>query len=178
MIMSLKKKMMMNNESQDTEYKEKFNDGVFKALSAFANTNGGTVYVGIADDKQTVGVEYSQEEIKKITEQIVHKLDVHPSIEYSKMEGKKILKIEIKKSSVPVSCNGKYYDRVGNTTREMQGEKLKAFFIKGPNWDGLTGNYSIDEIDEPTVRKFLGMATHSGRIRLFNETRDLASHFL
>lgn len=162
------------NESQNIEYKEKFNDGVFKTLCAFANTNGGTVYVGISDDKDIVGVEYSPEEIKKITEQIVHKLGIHPSIEYPEVEGKNILKIEVKKSSVPVSCSGKYYERVGNTTREMQGEKLKAFFIKGTNWDALTGNYAIDEIDEPTVRKFLKMAAHSGRLRVFNENESVS----
>ena len=120
---------LTNNESQNTEYKEKFTDGVFKTLSAFANTNGGVVFVGIADNKEIIGIEYSPEEIKKITEQIVNKLGVHPSIEYFETEGNNILKIEVKKSSMPVSYNGKYYDRVGNTTREMQGEKLKAFFV-------------------------------------------------
>ncbi|EKE02270.1 MAG: hypothetical protein ACD_20C00403G0001, partial [uncultured bacterium] len=136
--------------------------------------DGGTVFVGVADNKKIIGVEHTPEEIKKITEQIVNKLGVHPSIEYLEVEGKNILKIEVKKSSVPISYNGKYYERVGNTTREMQGEKLKAFFIKGTNWDGLTGNYSIDEIDESTVRKFSKMALNSGRLRAFSENDSVA----
>lgn len=165
--------IIKDNESQNIEYKEKFNDGVFKTLSAFANTNGGTVYVGIADNKEAVGVDCNSEEIQKITEQIVHKLGVHPSIECLGVNGKNIIKIEVKKSSAPVSCGGKYYDRVGNTTREMQGEKLKEFFIKGTNWDGLTENYAIEEIDEPAVRKFLRMAAHTGRLRVLNETESV-----
>ncbi|HBG48806.1 MAG TPA: transcriptional regulator [Cyanobacteria bacterium UBA9971] len=165
---------LTNNESQNTEYKEKFTDGVFKTLSAFANTNGGVVFVGIADNKEIIGIEYSPEEIKKITEQIVNKLGVHPSIEYFETEGNNILKIEVKKSSMPVSYNGKYYDRVGNTTREMQGEKLKAFFIKGTNWDALAGDYSIEEIDETTVKRFTRMAVNSGRLKAFDTTDSVS----
>src|SRR5664280_1459278 len=73
--------------------------------------------------------------------------------------------IEIDKSAQPVSYRAKYYKRVGNTTREMLGEELITFFQKWSNWDTLTGEYNIDEIDEDTVNKFIKMATSNGRLR-------------
>ncbi len=78
---------------------------------------------------------------------------------------KKVLMIEIDKSAQPVSYRAKYYKRVGNTTREMLGEELITFFQKWSNWDTLTGEYNIDEIDEDTVNKFIKMATSNGRLR-------------
>ncbi|MBU4349605.1 transcriptional regulator, partial [bacterium] len=66
---------------------------------------------------------------------------------------------------------------MGNTSREMQGEELRSFFIKGTNWDGLTGNYSLDEIDTETVRKFIRMAVGSGRLRIEGEKEDIKTIF-
>ena len=37
-------------ESEKIDYKEKFGDNTLKALCAFANTDGGTVVVGVLDD--------------------------------------------------------------------------------------------------------------------------------
>ena len=45
--------------------------------------------------------------------------------------------------------------------------------IKGTNWDGLTGNYSLDEIDPETVRKFIRMASRNGRLKTADENEDI-----
>ncbi len=39
-------------ESSTIEFKELVNDSVFKSLSAFSNTNGGQLYIGISDRKE------------------------------------------------------------------------------------------------------------------------------
>lgn len=156
--------MPTNLENQNTEYKEKYNEKVLQTIAAFANTEGGIVSVGVSDDNTLKGIELTSKELKKITEQIINKLGIHPSISYEN----NILKIEVKKSMIPISCNGKYYKRVGNTTREMQSEELKAFFTKDSNWDSLTGDYSFEEIDLDVVKNFIGMATKTGRLRIFD----------
>lgn len=162
-------------ESNSLEYKLKINEALFKTLSAFSNTQGGVVLVGISDAQELVGVELSNRDIEDFTNKIVNKLGVHPIIEILEAEGKKVLKVKVIKSALPVAYDGKYYKRVGNTTREMQGEELREFFVRGAKWDGVTGDYELDEIDEKTVRKFLRMAIANGRLRAADESDSLES---
>ncbi|MEW5820459.1 MAG: RNA-binding domain-containing protein [Cyanobacteriota bacterium] len=161
------------NESQNVEYKESFSEKAFQTLSAFANTEGGTLLVGVADDKTIKGVNYTNEEIERLTDQIVGKLGIYPSIRIEEESGKDILKIEVQKSSVPIHLSGKFYKRVGNTTRLMQPEELRDFLIKDKNWDSLTGDYKIDEIDDHTVQMFIKRAIKAGRLVPFDEEDSL-----
>lgn len=80
------------------------------------------------------------------------------------IDEKEILKIEVSKSPNPVSFEGKYYSRVGNTTREMQTEELRNYFLKTMQWDNIPGDFSPDEIDEKTVKNFVRLALDSGRM--------------
>jgi ATP-dependent DNA helicase RecG len=105
------------------------------------------------------------------------KMGIHPSINCFEWEGEKILRIKIEKSTNPISYNGKYYKRVGTTTIGMLGEELKDFFIRGTNWDGLTGDYSLEEIDVEAVNKFLSTALKRGRLLDYG-TDDLSEILL
>ncbi len=161
-------------EQKNIDYKEKFGDRALRDLCAFANTDGGTVVIGVSDDGKVKGIDISNTELEKITEKIVGKLGIHPDIEIEEIDGKKILKISVHKSQIPVSLNGIYYERVGNTTREMKPEKLKHFFVKGTNWDSLINDESgFDDIDKETVRKFVRMARSKGRLESFDEDTDI-----
>lgn len=149
------------SEGSTIELKEIINESLFKTLSAFANTNGGILYIGISDKKEIKGLHCQNSTIEELTNKIVNKLGIHPQIDCLKVDDKNIIKIETKKSTLPVSYEGRYYKRIGNTSREMQGEELRAFFVKGTSWDGLTGDYNFDEIDAETVRKFVSMAVNN-----------------
>ena len=43
-------------ESSNTEFKREFTDSILKTVVAFANTDGGCIYIGIEDDGTVVGV--------------------------------------------------------------------------------------------------------------------------
>jgi len=43
-------------ENQFIELKEQFSEGVMKTISAFANTSGGVILIGVKDNKEVVGV--------------------------------------------------------------------------------------------------------------------------
>jgi ATP-dependent DNA helicase RecG len=165
-------------ETQKMEYKEKFSDRALETLCAFANTKGGTLYIGIADDGGIVGVDVNNENIRAITEKITSKLGIHHEIEVENREGKKIIKIFVKPSPIPISFNGKYYERVGNTTREMTSERLKEFLLKGINWDGLINkDANFDDIDGETIRLFIRKARSTGRLTIFEENTDIKTIF-
>jgi len=169
--------ILKGTENTTVEFKEKINESIFNTISAFANKDGGIIYIGISDKKEIKGLEYNNSMLGDLTNKIVNLLGIHPKIDCIKINKKDVLQIKVKKSTLPVSYKGKYYTRVGNTTREMQGEELRSFFIKGTNWDGLTGDYDLDEIDPETVKKFIRMAVGSGRLRTEDEKEDIKTIF-
>jgi len=165
--------ILKGTENTTVEFKEEINESMFKTVSAFANKDGGIIYIGISDKKEIKGLEYTNSMLGDLTNKIINLLGIHPQIDCIKINKKDVLQIKIKKSTLPVSYKGKYYTRVGNTTREMQGEELRSFFIKDTNWDGLTGDYSLDEIDPEAVRKFTRMALRNGRLKTADENEDI-----
>jgi ATP-dependent DNA helicase RecG len=165
-------------ETQEIENKESFGDSALRTLCAFANTKGGILFIGISDNGEVKGINLDNETIKTISDKIVSLLGIHPEIAVEKREEKEVIKISVKPSSIPISFNGKYYERVGNTTREMNPERLKEFLLKGTNWDGLIqdkANY--DEIDQETVRLFIRKARTKGRLTAFEEDTDIKTLF-
>ncbi len=168
----------MEMETIYREYKETFGDSVLKAICAMANTKGGEVIVGVADNGKLKGIEIDNKELERITQKIAGKLGLHPKIELKEKNGKKIIVITVQRSNVPISFNGKYYERVGNTTREMKPEKLRQFFLKKENWDSLINEEAtFDEIDEETVKMFIRMANAKGRLTVFDENTDAKTLF-
>ena len=57
-------------ESQNIEYKESWRDEYLKWLCGFANAQGGTIYIGIDDAGNVVGVK----DVKKLMEDIPNKI--------------------------------------------------------------------------------------------------------
>lgn len=54
-------------ENVNTEFKRIYVDDIKKTVIAFANTNGGKIYIGIEDDGTVVGVEDIDETMLKCT---------------------------------------------------------------------------------------------------------------
>ena len=50
---------MTLRENDTIEFKETVTDVIKKDVIAFANSNGGTIYIGIADDGTLVGVNHA-----------------------------------------------------------------------------------------------------------------------
>ena len=61
---------MILQESQTVEFKESWRDEFLKTVCAFANTDGGTLYIGINDQGEVVGVD----NIKKLLEDLPNKI--------------------------------------------------------------------------------------------------------
>ena len=57
-------------ESQNIEWKESWRDEYLKWICGFANAQGGTIYIGINDSGEVIGVK----DIKKLLEDIPNKI--------------------------------------------------------------------------------------------------------
>jgi len=55
-------------------------------------------------------------------------------------------------------------NEIGNTTREMNSEKLRALLSGSKPWDSLTGKYSPEEIDAGTIDRFVRLAVDKKRL--------------
>lgn len=136
-------------ESGDVEFKETFNVAALKTICAFANSKGGTLYIGVKDDSTPAGRSISDKSQQKIINQIEDGIGIQPQINVHTQDDDEFLTITIPQSKTPVSYKGKYYKRVGNTTRELQADELRNFMLKDVPWDSLTKSvFSFDEIDK------------------------------
>jgi len=155
-------------ENHNIEFKKSWHDEYLKTVAAFANTDGGIIYIGCNDKGEVIGLEKS--EIKKLLEdlpnKIRNKLGITSFIREEINTGKSFLTIEIFRSSFPISYDGKFYVRTGSTTQELSGIELSSFLLEktGSSWDEVPADANIDQLEEvldkESIEKFKGIASH------------------
>ncbi len=152
--------LILAGEGERTEFKARWSDTALETLAAFANGQGGVLLVGVDDEGHPVGWPGSEKDLRVISDQIGDALRIQPSVKSQVLDGQRILVIEVAPAPTPVAYRGRYYRRIGNTTREIPPEELGRLFIEkwGVTWDSVTGEYSMDEIDPDTVRQFVRLA--------------------
>ncbi|MFH2090922.1 MAG: helix-turn-helix domain-containing protein [Pseudomonadota bacterium] len=151
-------------EGKTIEFKKDLSSpkSMMKALTAFANTAGGRLIIGVSDDRQILGVEdpLSQEErlCSMIADSIVPRLV--PNIEMITIEDKTLLIAEVFLSgSRPHflrsegSENGVYV-RLGSTNRQADRELIAELrrSVEGVAFDEMPmPELSVDDIDTKAI---------------------------
>ena len=90
----------MKLETENIEFKLQVTDEIYKEVIAFANTDGGTIYVGINDNGDAVGIDNIDETYTRITNGIrdaIHP-DVTMFIKYT-LQDNKVVKITVGEGS-------------------------------------------------------------------------------
>lgn len=103
--------LLMKMVAQTTEYKLQWDDKYLANISGFANAQGGTIYIGINDKGEVVGINNAKYLLENLPNKAIQATGLVPDIEILRQDGKEYLAIRIKTSDQPVSCNGKYYMR-------------------------------------------------------------------
>jgi ATP-dependent DNA helicase RecG len=149
-------------ESETVECKEAWDDDALKALAALANTRGGTLLVGVADDRRrSPGWHGDGREQERISNQITSTLHVHPvSMTIESLHTTPVLAVQMSRAASPVGVRGRYYRRVGNSTREVPAEELPRFLLEhtGQSWDAIPGDFRLDDLAPRTLSDFKAMA--------------------
>ena len=141
-------------ESQNIEYKESWRDEYLKWICGFANSQGGTLYVGIKDNGKICGVSDSKKLMEDLPNKIASTLGLVCEVNLLAKNGTEYIEIIVPQSNVPVSYHGVYHVRSGATKQELQGVSLQNFLLKkmGLTWDKIVQeNASIEEIDRNAV---------------------------
>ena len=159
----------MNIENQNIEYKESWRDEYLKWICGFANAQGGSIYIGIDDDGQIVGID--PPEAHRLSEYIPNKvrdvLGFIVDVNLKEEGDKTYLDIVVEPQNIPVSYKGQYHYRSGSTKQELKGNALQQFLLKrmGRSWEDLSRpNASMNAIDENAVRYFVRKGIECGRM--------------
>jgi len=154
-------------ESQNIEYKESWRDEYLKWICGFANAQGGTIYIGIDDSGNVVGVQ----NIKKLMEDIPNKiqsgLGIVADVNKLKKDGKYYLEIKVDPSSFPISYHGEYHYRSGSTKQQLTGIALSEFIMRktGFRWEDVTvDDISVDDLDDESFKIFRREALRKKRM--------------
>jgi ATP-dependent DNA helicase RecG len=124
--------LIRHGESENVEFKEQWNDHGLEALASFVNTKGGTLLIGVRDNGAVIGWTGDDRAQQTIINQIVEILRVQPSVSIQQEMKKPVLVIEVRPGTTLATCRGRYFQRVGNTTREIPAEQLGCYFITKP----------------------------------------------
>lgn len=162
------------SESQNIEYKESWRDEYLKWICGFANAQGGTIYIGVADNQEVVGVANAKRLMDDIPNKIVNLLGIIADVNLLEKNGKQYIEISVEPSAIPISLKGVYHYRSGSTKQVLKGASLHQFLMRkmGKTWDDVERlPYSDDLIDRVAIDYFLQKGIQADRIdaSLLNE---------
>ncbi len=150
--------MIPTQESHQLEFKLSFQDEVIVSLVAFANSKGGTIYIGVADNGEVKGVQIGKETLAHWSNEIKNKTApvLLPDLEEVEMEGKVVVKIVVPEYPVkPVSTKGRYYKRKGNANHQLSVAEVVEMHLKTLNssWDAFPDQqHTIEDLSFEKVQ--------------------------
>ncbi len=160
---------MTLQESDTAEFKESFDRDAVVTAGAFANTQGGTIFIGITDRGKVVGTLIGTESFKEWANTISQGTEPRliPEIEELSREGKPVAAIRIKENPLkPVSVRGRCYRRVGSSNRAMQPHEIAGMHLQsiGSSWDLTPApKTTLADLDPAKVADYIRKANETGR---------------
>ncbi|GAP73168.1 ATP-dependent DNA helicase [Candidatus Symbiothrix dinenymphae] len=161
----------MYTESQHIEFKPGFNEDVIETLVSFANSKGGRVLVGVANDGAPVkGFTIGQESIQQWLNEIKMKTQpaIVPDADVIEYEGVAVVELKVQEYPIkPVACRGKYYKRVQNSNHMLSISEMVNLHLQTLNtsWDAYPDpdpTHTLDDISWDKVQKAMDMMKLNG----------------
>ena len=144
----------MYNEDQKTELKIKLTKDIKKEIVAFANTNDGTIYIGIDDDGKIVGLTDAKKDLEALSgmirEGIKSDLTLYTKIYIEKVNNKDIIIVKVSEApNKPYYLSDKgltsgVYLRHGNASVQAREEVIKKLFVES-NSNSFESNISKEQ---------------------------------
>lgn len=142
----------MNFETENVEFKSGFTEEIYKEVIAFANTDGGVLYIGIDNDGNAVGLKNVDSEYTRITNGIRDAIlpDVTMFVKYTIQENK-VVRITISEgTNKPYYLRSKglkpsgVYVRQGTSSVPSSNEQIRQM-IKANDGDDFESMRSLEQ---------------------------------
>ena len=149
-------------ENQAIEYKQSWHDDYLRWICGFANSSGGTLWIGVNDDGSVSGIDDCKRLMVEIPNKSRDLMGVTVSLNENQENGKYFIEIGIPSYTIPVSLRGRYYFRSGSTNLELTGNSLNEFLMRkfGKTWDdAVEDSFTFDDVNLGTIEEFKKLAT-------------------
>ncbi|HIU40820.1 MAG TPA: putative DNA binding domain-containing protein [Candidatus Aphodocola excrementigallinarum] len=142
----------MYREDQETELKVELTKDIKKEIVAFANTNNGTIYIGIDDNGKIIGLKQAEKDLEALSgmirEGIKSDLTLYTKIYIERVEDKDIIIVKVNEApNKPYYLSDKglkssgVYLRHGNVSVQANEEVIKKLLIES-NSNSFENNVS------------------------------------
>ena len=151
--------MIPEKENSIIEFKKAFNEAVIETIVAFSNSKGGTLFIGVTDHREIVGVTIGKESFVHWVNEIKSKTvpQIIPDIETIRHNGKTIVKVIINEYPIkPVCTRGRYFKRVENANHLLSVSEVVDLHLQSLNssWDAYPDPvHAIDDISIDKVQE-------------------------
>jgi ATP-dependent DNA helicase RecG len=155
------------SENQNIEWKTSWRDEYLKWICAFANADGGILYIGVNDKGQVVGLDNHQKLLEDLPNKIRDILGIIVKVNLHSDDNKYFIEIKIDACSTPISYHGNFYYRSGSTIQNLKGPALEKLLLKkmGKKWDGVAApGFTLDDLSSEAMQLFRKKARKSKRI--------------
>ncbi|MBI4531198.1 MAG: putative DNA binding domain-containing protein [Candidatus Latescibacteria bacterium] len=135
------KTSLRQGESETVEFKETLDNEALESIAAFANTRGGMLFIGISDDATVWGITLGKETLQEWANHIAQATHLHPHMGSLPYEDKTVVIVAVSEGPLkPVPCRGRYFKRVGKSTRQMNDDDLARAVLEkvGMTWGSQT----------------------------------------
>ena len=159
--------MIPKEESQQVEFKLIWKDDYLKQICGFANSQGGSIYLGVNDQGKGVGINNAKKLLEEIPNKGANLMGIVLQVDLFLENNLQYLLIKVPHSLQPISLRGKYYARSGTTNQELNGPALQNFLLKRHNltWDEVgVPSASYEDIDISSVKRFIELAISANRL--------------
>ena len=124
------KNLILTGEGYHIEFKQALDKSFIEAVCAFANSSGGYILMGVADNKKIKGIDTSnriRSQIQDLLSRLQPKLDVHTEFK------KNLILIHVPEGKEkPYACPKGFFMRIGANSQKMtRNEILKCFKTEG-----------------------------------------------
>lgn len=146
-------------EGEHTEFKEKYNSRVIESLTAFANTAGGRVLIGVDDRGQVVGLRDPDRVVESVLSACREAVSppLAPVVEIARREQGTLVDAQIDATGRMHAKSGVVFVRHGRQTRRASADEIRLLTLKEtPEVYETTAcqGAAWTDLDEAALRKY------------------------
>ncbi len=162
-------------ENEELEFKSYFNDSVVESISAFANTNGGRILIGVDDNGKSIkNFIIGKESVQNWLNEIKNKTQpsIIPDVNIINIKGNDVVEIIIPEFPIkPIAFRGRYYKRIKNSNHLLSVIEIANLSLQSlqVSWDSyVKQGFHIDLLDNGKIDRFIRRVNENGRFDVSN----------